>query len=300
MAVDAEFAAISQGTYVGTTAVVLLMGKARMWLAHCGEWHVVGTPRANAGLQRGCSSPSPISTPPCGACAHASSTRQCPTASCRVLTTGDSRAVIGRRGQAAALTSDHKANREDEVVRVQVRRTSWPPVMSGSQGLLSPCYHGLGWMPQHARVHSQRDACTLAMEGACHHQQSPATTHVHHCLAAGCGGARVVGPGDGRAGGQPRHRRPLPAPLRHQRARGEQAPACTSQHTSCCRLCPAVAACMACRCCWRSMLSFARQHGHAAMALVAPRALPVLMAQHASTCPGRSILLTARLRTRCW
>jgi serine/threonine protein phosphatase PrpC len=34
---------------------------------------------------------------------------------------GDSRAVLGRKGSAVVLTSDHKASRDDEVQRVQVR-----------------------------------------------------------------------------------------------------------------------------------------------------------------------------------
>jgi hypothetical protein len=43
-------------------------------------------------------------------------------AAVRVLcAAGDSRAVLGRKGSAVVLTSDHKASRDDEVQRVQVR-----------------------------------------------------------------------------------------------------------------------------------------------------------------------------------
>lgn len=35
--VDKEFAAISEGIYVGTTAVVALIGNTRIWVAHCGK-----------------------------------------------------------------------------------------------------------------------------------------------------------------------------------------------------------------------------------------------------------------------
>jgi len=67
VSLDKEFAAISEGTYVGTTAVVVVLGRQRMWVAHC----------------------------------------------------GDSRCVLSRNGDATALTQDHKANRDDEVARVQ-------------------------------------------------------------------------------------------------------------------------------------------------------------------------------------
>jgi serine/threonine protein phosphatase PrpC len=40
---DQQFAAVSQGTYVGTTAVVLLLGRTRLWVAHCGEYRAHGT-----------------------------------------------------------------------------------------------------------------------------------------------------------------------------------------------------------------------------------------------------------------
>ena len=38
VSLDKEFAAISEGTYVGTTAVVVVLGRQRMWVAHCGEY----------------------------------------------------------------------------------------------------------------------------------------------------------------------------------------------------------------------------------------------------------------------
>lgn len=38
---------------------------------------------------------------------------------------GDSRAILGRKGVAVVLTSDHKASRDDEVQRVQVRDYVW-------------------------------------------------------------------------------------------------------------------------------------------------------------------------------
>lgn len=34
---DHEFAAVSEGSYVGTTAVVVLLSSQRIWVAHCGE-----------------------------------------------------------------------------------------------------------------------------------------------------------------------------------------------------------------------------------------------------------------------
>lgn len=69
MNLDREFGVLSEGSYVGSTAVVVVLGTSRLWVAHA----------------------------------------------------GDSRAVLGRRGSAVVLTSDHKASRDDEVARVQVR-----------------------------------------------------------------------------------------------------------------------------------------------------------------------------------
>jgi hypothetical protein len=37
VSLDKEFGVISEGTYVGTTAVVVVLGRQRMWVAHCGE-----------------------------------------------------------------------------------------------------------------------------------------------------------------------------------------------------------------------------------------------------------------------
>ncbi|WIA35807.1 hypothetical protein OEZ86_004194 [Tetradesmus obliquus] len=64
---DSEFGVLSEGSYVGSTAVVVLLSSMRLWVAHA----------------------------------------------------GDSRAVLGRKGSAVVLTSDHKASRDDEVQRVQ-------------------------------------------------------------------------------------------------------------------------------------------------------------------------------------
>jgi hypothetical protein len=36
VALDHEFAVVSEGSYVGTTAVVVLMSSQRIWVAHCG------------------------------------------------------------------------------------------------------------------------------------------------------------------------------------------------------------------------------------------------------------------------
>lgn len=70
VSLDSEFGVLSEGSYVGSTAVVVLLGSGKLWVAHA----------------------------------------------------GDSRAVLGRKGSAVVLTSDHKASRDDEVARVQV----WP------------------------------------------------------------------------------------------------------------------------------------------------------------------------------
>ncbi|KAF6266280.1 phosphatase 2C-like domain-containing protein [Scenedesmus sp. NREL 46B-D3] len=67
VSLDSEFGVLSEGSYVGSTAVVVLLSSMRLWVAHA----------------------------------------------------GDSRAVLGRKGSAVVLTSDHKASRDDEVQRVQ-------------------------------------------------------------------------------------------------------------------------------------------------------------------------------------
>lgn len=64
---DKEFGELSQGTYVGTTAVVAVMSKCQVWVANV----------------------------------------------------GDSRAVLCRNKVAVPLSVDHKASRDDEVVRVR-------------------------------------------------------------------------------------------------------------------------------------------------------------------------------------
>lgn len=37
MSLDSEFGVLSEGSYVGSTAVVVLLGGARLWVAHAGE-----------------------------------------------------------------------------------------------------------------------------------------------------------------------------------------------------------------------------------------------------------------------
>ncbi|KAI8463333.1 MAG: phosphatase 2C-like domain-containing protein [Monoraphidium minutum] len=41
VSLDLEFAAVSEGSYVGTTAVVVLLSSQRMWVAHCGDSRAV-------------------------------------------------------------------------------------------------------------------------------------------------------------------------------------------------------------------------------------------------------------------
>jgi len=38
---DHEFGAISEGSYVGSTAVVVMVGSCRLWVAHCGDSRAV-------------------------------------------------------------------------------------------------------------------------------------------------------------------------------------------------------------------------------------------------------------------
>jgi len=41
VSLDHEFATVSEGSYVGTTAVVVLLSSQRMWVAHCGDSRAV-------------------------------------------------------------------------------------------------------------------------------------------------------------------------------------------------------------------------------------------------------------------
>jgi protein phosphatase 2C len=41
VALDHEFGALSEGKYVGTTAVVVLLSGGRLWVAHCGDSRAV-------------------------------------------------------------------------------------------------------------------------------------------------------------------------------------------------------------------------------------------------------------------
>ncbi|KAF6257193.1 phosphatase 2C-like domain-containing protein [Scenedesmus sp. NREL 46B-D3] len=75
---DAELAGTEVGEVVGSTAVVAVVSKTEVFVAHCGEWLLL--------LHR--------------------------------QLHGDSRAVLCRKGGAIPLTSDHKPDRSDEAARV--------------------------------------------------------------------------------------------------------------------------------------------------------------------------------------
>jgi hypothetical protein len=116
VSLDHEFGAISEGSYVGTTAVVVLIGGSRMWVAHAGDSRAV---LGRGGAVQVLTSDHKASRDDevarvqvgyakCAVCGEGVYVEQCRLGS------------LGRGGAVQVLTSDHDASRDDEVARRQV------------------------------------------------------------------------------------------------------------------------------------------------------------------------------------
>jgi hypothetical protein len=228
---DQEFSEeCSSAALVGSTAVVALVGRTHVWVANCGE-RPRGPLRRSAacslgreagaagGLGRG-GGGTAADAPPLRPCTplrplHAADPLTPCCAAARAA--GDSRAVLSRGGCAIQLTDDHKPEREDEAVRPA--RTHCTAPRCASRQSLIPEPRGAGQAT--AALWGRRPAARLACSGTGPTRRPPPCAPSGACGEGGRPGAVLQRASrHGRAGHEPRHRRPLPAPLRHRRARG--------------------------------------------------------------------------------